>query len=1100
MVKIYTKIKQPMRISTFLIALVLNTCVVLNAAPVAAQRVSDTKVTVNFGKQNLANSIQQLQNITGLSFAYNKDLFGGVNTPAVSFQNAPLNTVLDKLLANTDFSYSVVNGNITISRDQAKVNRRLAPGRLAGKITDAKSNETLPGVTVTAKGPVTLSTVTDIQGGYRLQLQPGTYTLTFTYIGYTSKEIDQVEIKDGALSELNIALAASTNQLSGVVIKSTFRRETQSAIYSLQKNSTAVTDGISGELIRRTPDRNAGDALKRVTGISVQDGKFVVVRGLADRYNYTMLNGGVLPSTEPDRRSFSLDLIPAQAIESVVVVKTATADLPGEFAGGVVQVTTKDFPDQDFISVAFGGGTYQGQTGEAFYKDRNGSRDWLGYDDGGRAIPKEADLTSAGYAKLYPEERFKLSNSLAKGWSPVLAGNAAPTSILQLGFGKTITFKDETKLGIIALGNYRRDQMIDQVERYDLARLTRYSGTVAPGDTLQYMRAYDYERDYRYQVNEGASLNIAYQFGKNKVAIKSLFNRDFETITSLKTGRKTQGEGFGDIALSRVTDMHPTQKTLLGTQLQGEHKLGAENPATLTWNVSYNQVKKDEPNQTRIGYVNLYPVDTVLYKNQNYFVPEFGSIESSSRLYSKLKEDSYNVNFAVTTPFMVGKQLQKLKAGAFAQFRKRSYLTRNLGYFDAARGVTTPNDASGFPSSTPVNFNQSIDAILSPENFRPGGLVLVNYELPANEYTGGANLASAFVNMESNILDNLKLVYGVRAEFYTMSLSTNEDLARALPGSGGSGDDQSPVSYIRYNTDILPSASIIYTPIKSMNVRAAYSKTLTRPEFREISPYEYFDFVSGYITQGNPALNRGTIRNIDFRVEWFPSAGEIFSASYFRKDLKDPVEVSTQATTSTTKFIRTYRNVEGAVNWGLEFEARKNLYFGAGPEWLKNIYVFGNYARIHSHITGKLQGFEGRTDVDQNLKQRPLSGQSPYLINAGLLVNAFKNSFTFSAALNRAGRRIVVVGTTTEDRGDISTYPDVYENPRNQLDLQIGQKLFKKNMEIRFNAANIIPDRYVQYQDYDLNGKYSGNVFDATVYSRRSFRNYTLSLTYTFKK
>jgi TonB-dependent receptor len=1100
MVIFFTHIKRFMRISTLLITIILNTCVILNAAPVAAQKVSEIKVSVSFQKQNLALSIQQLQSATGLNFAYNKDLFTGVNTPASTFQNAALDAVLDKLLANTDFSYHVVNNNILISLDQAKINRRAAPGKLAGKITDAKSSETLPGVTVTATGPVTLSTTTDVQGNYRLQLQPGTYTLTFKYIGYQTKVITLVEIKDGGLSELNIAMVTTTNQLSGVVITSTFRRETQSSLYSLQKNSSAITDGISSELIRRTPDRNAGDALKRVTGVSVAEGKFVVVRGLSDRYNYTMLNGGVLPSTEPDRRSFSFDLIPAQAIESVVVVKTATADLPGEFAGGVVQVNTKDFPDQDFFSVAVGTGTYEGQTGNAFFKDRNGSSDWRGSDDGGRSLPKEADLTSAGYNKLYPEERFKLSNVLAKGWNPVAAGNAQPTKQLQLGFGKTIVFKDESKLGIIALANYRHDETIDQVERYDLARLTRYSGTVAPGDTLQFLRSYDNEKDYRYTVNEGALLNIAYQFGKNKVAIKSLYNRDFETVTSLKSGRKTQGEGFQDIVPSMVTDMHPTIKTLMGTQLQGEHKLGAENPVTLTWNVSYNQVKKDEPNQTRIGYINLYPADTVLYKDQNYFVPEFGSIESSSRLYSKLKEDAYNVNFAVTTPFTIGKQLQKLKAGAFTQFRKRSYLTRNLGYFDAARGVTSPNDESGFPSSTPVDFSQSIDSILSPKNFRPGGLVLVNYELPANEYTGGTNLASAFVNMESNVLDNLKVIYGVRAEFYTMSLSTNEALARALPGSGGSGDDQSPIQYIRYNTDILPSASIIYTPIKSVNVRAAYSKTLTRPEFREISPYEYFDFVSGYITQGNPALNRGTIRNLDFRVEWFPSAGEIFSASIFRKDLKDPVEVNTQATTSTTKFIRTYRNIEGAVNWGLEFEARKNLYFGSGPEWLKNIIVFGNYSRIHSHIIGKIQGFEGRTDIDQNLQRRPLSGQSPYLINAGLLVNALKNTFSFSAALNRAGRRIVVVGTTAEDRGNISTYPDVYENPRNQLDLQLGQKLFKQKLEIRLNAANIIPDRYIQYQDYDLNGKYSGNTFDATVYSRRSFSNYTMTLTYTFKK
>ncbi len=196
---------------------------------------------------------------------------------------------------------------------------------------------------------------------------------------------------------------------------------------------------------------------------------------------------------------------------------------------------------------------------------------------------------------------------------------------------------------------------------------------------------------------------------------------------------------------------------------------------------------------------------------------------------------------------------------------------------------------------------------------------------------------------------------------------------------------------------------------------------------------------------GNPEINRGTIQNLDLRVEWFPAAGEIFSASLFKKDLRNPIEITTQATTTTGRYIRFYKNVDAAEIRGLEFEIRKSLYFGTGPEWLRNIILFGNYARINSKIKGKVDGWEGRPDVDQYVKERPLMGQSPYLLNAGILVNAFKNTFSFSAAVNRAGRRIVVVGTTAEDRTEINSYPDIYENPRNQLDIQIGQKLFKQS-------------------------------------------------------
>ncbi len=461
-----------------------------------------------------------------------------------------------------------------------------------------------------------------------------------------------------------------------------------------------------------------------------------------------------------------------------MVTKTATADLPGEFAGGVVQVTTKDFPDQDFISVSVGAGSYEGQTGKPFFKDRDGKQDWLGNDDGGRAIPGAVNISAAEFGKIAPEERFKISNTVSKGWAPVQSGNAQPTQSLQLGYGKTIQFENNSRLGIIALGNYRRDQTIDQARRYDVALSKRTNAAPDPGDTLVFLRSYPSEQSFRYQVNEGVLFNIAYQFGKNKISLKNMFNRDFETITTLKSGEKTMGNGLGDIVDARGTDMHPTQKTLIGTQLQGEHRLGQENPVTLTWNIAYNKIKKYEPNQTRLSYVNLYRIDTVNYKDQNYFVPEFGTIESASRLYTDLKEDAYNINFAVATPFKVASQPQILKAGAFTQFRKRTYFTRNLGYFDAGRGVTPlPNDNGGFPTSFPINSNQPIDQILSPENFRPGGLVIVPYELPANEYTGGANLASAFVNMESNVLRNLKLVYGARVEFYAMSLSTSKKLA-----------------------------------------------------------------------------------------------------------------------------------------------------------------------------------------------------------------------------------------------------------------------------------------------------------------------------------
>ena len=1057
-----------------------------------AQQQVPVLVTLTAKERTLRDVFKDLEKQTGFSINYQDNVINASQKVTITVVQKPFGTTLQQLLNSNGVTFRQ-QGNMIILQKKPVLQKK-DPGKVTGKILDEENGQVIANASIRIGNEFVIA---DIDGRFSVSLSEGAYTAEISSVGYGKKMITDIKVANGQISDLNVALKRGKGQLTAVVVTASAKKEGTASLLLLQKNRTAISDGISYELIRRTPDRNAGDALKRVTGVSVLEGKYVVVRGLSDRYNYTMLNGGILPSTEPDRRTFSLDLIPALAIENIVVSKTATADLPGEFAGGVVQVTTRDFPEKNFFSVAVGSGFYAGQTGKSFFKDQNGSKDWMGISGNNRAIPKELDVPSQQLEKYYPEERFRLSNLLSKGWTPVQVSNAKPIEQFQLGFGKNIFFKDGAKFGIIAIANYRNDQTIDQVSRYDLASYGK-SGDGKKGDTIAFLRSFPYERSYRYLVNEGGLLNLAYQFGKNKVSFKTIYNRDFETVTTIKEGEKTLGNGFSDIVPYKVLDMHPTQKTLLGNQLQGEHKLGLENPVTLTWNVAYNIIKKQEPNQSRISYHNLYTADTVAYKDENYFQPLFGSLETTSRLYSDLREDAYNLNFAIAAPFKIGKQSQLFKAGAFSQFRKRKYATRNLGFYDSGRGLHSPNENQGFPSSTPVDMSQPIGDILSPVNFRPGGWVAVNFELPANEYTGGANLASAFVNMESNVLDKLKFVYGARVEFYTMSLSTSKDLTRRLPGSGGSGDDQTPVDFIRYNTDVLPSFNLIYSPISSVNIRAAYSKTLTRPEFREVSPYAYFDFVNGYVTLGNTNLNRGTIQNLDFRAEWFPAPGEILSGSIFRKKLHDPVEITTQATSETALYQRYYKNVDEALNWGIEFELRKSLYFGAGPEWLRNIIVFGNYSRIHSNISGKADPIPG--EVAPRLRERPLMGQSPYLLNAGLLVNAFKNTFSFSAALNRAGRRIVVVGTTAEDRAAIGAYPDIYENPRNQLDIQLSQKFFKQRFEVRINAANLLHEDFIQYQDFDQNGKYSGKFFDATTYARKSFSQYTLMLSYIFSR
>ncbi|MCK6693063.1 MAG: carboxypeptidase-like regulatory domain-containing protein, partial [Thermoanaerobaculia bacterium] len=262
-------------------------------------------------------------------------------------------------------------------------------GSISGKIIDAKLAEGLIGCTVKVDDGAAGGAITDYEGRYMIANIPaGKHTITVTYTGYTDKRIEEVEVKNGEATTVDIALEDAANQvIAEVVITANAQRSTMGALTILQKNSAFVADGISAEIIKRTPDRTTSDVIRRVSGASIQDNKFAVIRGLNDRYNIALLNGALLSSTEPDRKAFSFDLFPSAMLDNLVVVKTATPDLPGEFAGGAILVNTKDIPEENYVRVNVGGGYNTVSTFKPYMTAQGGGTDFLGMDDGTRALP-----------------------------------------------------------------------------------------------------------------------------------------------------------------------------------------------------------------------------------------------------------------------------------------------------------------------------------------------------------------------------------------------------------------------------------------------------------------------------------------------------------------------------------------------------------------------------------------------------------------------------------------------------------------------------------------------------------------------------------------
>jgi len=435
-----------------------------------------------------------------------------------------------------------------------------------------------------------------------------------------------------------------------VVITATVRQESISALYAQQKNSISISSGITSELIRRTPDRNTSEVLKRVSGASIQDNKFVIIRGLADRYNSSILNNAVLPSSEPDRKAFSFDIIPANLIDRIVVNKTASADLPGDFAGGVIQVITRDVPEENFLNASVSFGYNNQSTFKDFTSNARNKYDFLGFDDGSRKLPAGFPGSFQAYNPLSNAEKAKYSVQVKNSY-PEVSQMAIPTQNHQLTWGKRKELKNGASFGNVVSLSYRNSQNVAFAERRDY----EFSGTPF----------YEYSENIsKYSNNLGALANFAYIKGGNKIAFKNMYNRSFEDNYTARTGFTT--DNIQDV---RVNNSDLTTKSLFNSQLEGEHQLGKKQ-VKLTWNLNYARVERDQPDQRSMDYRRSLGTQE-----------PFRLIDRNTRrLFSNLEEDTYGAQAAVSIPVKLFEQQSTFKIGALKQFKQRDFNARIFNY------------------------------------------------------------------------------------------------------------------------------------------------------------------------------------------------------------------------------------------------------------------------------------------------------------------------------------------------------------------------------------------------------------------------------------
>ncbi len=914
--------------------------------------------------------------------------------------------------------------------------------RIIGKVTNSK-NEGLASVTVKLSGAATAMTRTDVDGRFSFVVEvQKKYTLTLSYVGYQEKTIDEVTVaKAGEEETVNIVLNEGGKVLTDVAVKTTTRSttakgETVNALITFQKNTNTVASVISGESIKRSPDKNTGEVLKRTPGASIQEGKFLIVRGLAERYNLALLNGVQLGSTEPDRKAFSFDLIPANMIDNIVINKAFVPELPGEWAGGLIQVNTKDIPTKNFFNIQIGSGFNNQALQGNFYEHKGGKTDYLGIDDGTRSLPA-AYTTKSAFDALPNADKTFIGSSMQNSWNPIAAsGLTRLNGQFQMSAGFTKDLKGTKKIAGIFAMNYNKSAR---------HMIGTNSGFNFVGDG-SYTTDFDFD-DNRYSNDLlwGGLGNVTFQLNNNnKISAKTLFNINATDFTSLRTGIEGNGNQFFDS--TRGYEYGFKQNTFWNSQITGEHNV-KPNILKFKWYGSFTILDSYTPDQRRLYYLKNNSAVTNPY---TALLSNVLSQKSGNRLYQNLNDYIYIGGADLAYTFNALGSKQTLKGGYLFQVKDR--------LFDAKPfSIYLPRDNAAIRLLGPEN-------IFAPSNFGRGQVnsnLLAFDAIKGNIYRYLANtiLNAGYVQLDNQLGNKLRVIWGVRVEDYDQ-----------LIGSVYKSDPRHNYSRV---TDFLPGLNATYKLNNLTNLRLSASQTVVRPEFRELATFQYYDFDLNAAVQGLPNLERTKITNLDLRYELYPASGEVITIGAFYKYFDKPIEMVYNFGVGGSSTFN-FANPNSANAYGFEFEIRKKLDFS---QTFKNFTLQANGSYISSRVK------DGNLLLD-----RPLQGQSPYLINFSALYDLPEKGFSATLLFNQIGRRVTFVGSLDQ--------PDIYESSRPVFDFQVSKKFANNKAELRLNIQDILNRTLYFYQNPDGNARLD-KANDPFRLSRTTGTNYGVSFSYS---
>jgi hypothetical protein len=825
-------------------------------------------------------------------------------------------------------------------------------GIIKGNIKDKNTSEGLVGATVMLEG-TTIGTNTDVEGNFSFKAPVGTYNLVISFISYKTQKIQGVKVENEKSLTMNLSLEEDNTSLNEVVVFGVREVNTTAAVIGEMKRMETVSVGVSSEQMSRTLDRDAGQAIKRVPGVSIIDDKFVVVRGLSERYNTVLLNDVITPSSEVDSRAFSFDMVPTGALDKMMVLKSASAENPGDVAGGVIKLTTKGYSDQNSMNISFSTNYRVGTTFQNALTQKASSTDILGFDNSRKlpsAFPSYLDGSAAqraDAARLLPRY-YDANNS-----------NLLP----DFRFGFTLNrsfFIKNIKIGNMTAINYSNSNLLNKIER------NLYNNKA--NDDIKADPLYNFvDENAQNNVRAGIMHNWFFMLNpNNRIEFRNLFSQTGITESVVRTGTNLgQGNNVKNYAFRYES------RSIYSGQIAGYHDLNNDK-TKVSWVSGFGYTNRQEPDYRRVRTQNSGGETFAVG------IPPSATTFDAARFYSSLNETSFMGRGDVEHKLNIGLAKEvKLRAGVYAERKDRNFNARWMSY-----------------TKSPVGFDENlsrlpVERIFDNDNVTGvGSFTLTEGTTAEDAYKANNTLVAGYISASLPLGEKFNANIGLRAEF-------NDQRINSAIRGGALVNISKPIF------TPMPSLNMTYSLSEKHLLRAAYAYTINRPEFRELAPFSYYDFNLDVNIQGNPDLNPATIHNLDLRYEWYPNEGETISFGTFYKHFINPIETITLVSGDA----RTFKpvNAPSATSYGVELDIRKSLGTVTQAPILKDISVVTNLSLIYN----KVDLGDIASAVDKN---RPMMFQSPYVVNVGLFYNHEASKTQVNLQYNVLGKRIFTIG------------------------------------------------------------------------------------------